>query len=220
MPILQAVNLTKYYGNDPNVVKALNGVNLSVEKGEFLSIVGTSGSGKSTLLHILGGLDNPTSGKVFIENKDIYLLNDTSRAIFRRRNVGFVFQNYNMIPILNIYENVILPVKLDGNDVDKDFLDEIFSILKLNDRLDFLPHQLSGGQRQRAAIARALITKPAIIFADEPTGNLDNKTSQEVMGLFKISSNHYNQTIIMITHDEEIAQLSDRIIRIEDGIIV
>ena len=220
MPILEAVNLKKYYGENSNMVKALNGVSLSIEKGEFLSIIGTSGSGKSTLMHILGGLDKPTYGDVYINNKNIYSLSNISRVVFRRRNIGFVFQNYNLIPTLNVYENIILPLKLDGSEVDKEFLKEISSILKLEDRMDFLPHQLSGGQRQRAAIARALITKPAIIFADEPTGNLDSKTSQDVLSLLKVTSQHYNQTIVMITHDQEIAQLSDRTIRIEDGIIV
>ena len=220
MPILEAVNLKKYYGENSNMVKALNGVSLSIEKGEFLSIIGTSGSGKSTLMHILGGLDKPTYGDVYINNKNIYSLSNISRVVFRRRNIGFVFQNYNLIPTLNVYENIILPLKLDGSEVDKKFLKEISSILKLEDRMEFLPHQLSGGQRQRAAIARALITKPAIIFADEPTGSLDSRTSQDVLSLLKVTSQHYNQTIVMITHDQEIAQLSDRTIRIEDGIIV
>lgn len=220
MPILEAVNLKKYYGENANMVKALNGVSLSIEKGEFLSIIGTSGSGKSTLMHILGGLDKPTYGDVYINNKNIYSLSNISRVVFRRRNIGFVFQNYNLIPTLNVYENIILPLKLDGSQVDKKFLKEISSILKLEDRMEFLPHQLSGGQRQRAAIARALITKPAIIFADEPTGSLDSRTSQDVLSLLKVTSQHYNQTIVMITHNQEIAQLSDRTIRIEDGIIV
>ena len=196
---------------------ALDGVDLSVETGEFVSIVGTSGSGKSTLLHMLGGLDRPTSGKVYVDSQDIFALRDDALTIFRRRKIGFVFQSYNLVPVLNVYENIVLPIELDGNPVDQDYVRQIISVLGLDAMQTRLPSQLSGGQQQRVAIARALATKPAIILADEPTGNLDSRTSQDVLSLMKVTSTQFGQTIVMITHNEEIAQLSDRIIRIEDG---
>lgn len=220
MAILQTNNLKKYYDNNSAIVKALDGVNLTVEHGDFVSIVGTSGSGKSTLLHMLGGLDTPTSGSVIVDGKELSKMNDEELTIFRRRNIGFVFQNYNLVPILNVYENIVLPVELDGSKVDKEFMDKIINMLKLEEKLNNLPSNLSGGQQQRVAIARALVAKPAIILADEPTGNLDSRTSQDVLGLLKLTSHQFNQTIVMITHNNEIAQLSDRIIRIEDGKIV
>ncbi|HCL50185.1 MAG TPA: ABC transporter ATP-binding protein [Clostridiaceae bacterium] len=202
------------------MTKALDGVSLTAEQGEFVAVVGTSGSGKSTLLHILGGLDNPTSGNVEVDGKDLSKMDDEQLTIFRRRNIGFVFQNYNLIPILNVYENIVLPVELDGEKVDKEFVEKIVQMLGLTEKLYSLPNNLSGGQQQRVAIARALAAKPAIILADEPTGNLDSKTSQEVLGLLKMTGQQFHQTIIMITHNNEIAQLADRIIRIEDGKIV
>lgn len=214
---LETVDLKKVYGSKETEVRALDGVNISVEKGEFVAIVGTSGSGKSTLLHMLGGLDRPTSGKVFVDGKDIFSLKDEALTIFRRRKIGFVFQNYNLVPVLNVYENIVLPVKLDGAAPDKDYIDSIIETLGLGAKLNNLPNNLSGGQQQRVAIARALASKPAIILADEPTGNLDSKTSQDVLGLLKITGQKFSQTIVMITHNEEIAQLADRIIRIEDG---
>ena len=227
MAILKTENLKKYYGKDTTLVKALNGVDLEVGKGEFLSIVGTSGSGKSTLLHMLGGLDRPTSGKVYVDGKDIFKLKDEELTIFRRRKIGFVFQNYNLVPILNVYENIVLPMELDGTRVDKKYVKEVIKTLGLQEKIYSLPSQLSGGQQQRVAIARALASKPAIaralaakpaiILADEPTGNLDSVTSQDVLSLMKITSQRYGQTMVMITHNEEIAQMSDRIIRIEDG---
>ncbi|WP_333859286.1 ABC transporter ATP-binding protein [Clostridium sp.] len=220
MDILKADKLKKYYGSGDNVVKALDGVSITVEDGEFVSIVGTSGSGKSTLLHMLGGLDKPTSGSVIVDGKELSLMNDESLTVFRRRNIGFIFQNYNLVPILNVYENIVLPIELDGSKVDKDFIDSIVKMLKLEEKLNVLPNNLSGGQQQRVAIARALAAKPAIILADEPTGNLDSRTSQDVIGLLKATSNEFHQTIVMITHNEEIAQLSDKIIHIEDGKIV
>lgn len=220
MNILETNNLKKYYGGEANKVRALDGVNLTVEQGEFVAIVGTSGSGKSTLLHMLGGLDRPTSGKVLIDGKDIFALKDDTLTIFRRRKIGFIFQNYNLVPILNVYENITLPIELDGNKVDQAFVAEIAATLGLESKLYSLPNNLSGGQQQRVAIARALATKPAIILADEPTGNLDSKTSMDVLGLLKVTSKQFNQTIVMITHNEEIAQLADRVIRIEDGTIV
>lgn len=220
MALVEVQNVKKFYRKKPNLIKALNGVNLKVEKGEFVSIVGTSGSGKSTLLNIIGGLDKPTEGKVIIDNKNICEMDENSRTIFRRRNIGFIFQMYNLIPILTVKENILLPINLDGNYIDQEFLDKIISLLKLEDRMDFMPNELSGGQQQRVAIARALVTKPSIILADEPTGNLDSKTSQEVLGLLKLSKEWLNQTIVMITHNEEIAQLASRIVRIEDGLIV
>ncbi len=220
MIILKTENLKKYYDEDVNLVKALDGIDMEVEKGKFVSIVGTSGSGKSTLLHMLGGLDRATEGKVYVDGKDIFSMTDDELTVFRRRNIGFIFQNYNLVPILNVYENIIFPIELDGNKIDKDYLDNIIKTLGLSEKINNLPNNLSGGQQQRVAIARALATKPAIILADEPTGNLDSKTSQEVLGLLKITSEKFNQTIVMITHNEEIAQLADRIIRIEDGKIV
>lgn len=220
MNILQAADLTKIYGSGENAVHALDGVNFSVEKGEFVSIVGTSGSGKSTLLHMLGGLDRPTSGSVTVDGKEIFSLKDEALTIFRRRKIGFVFQNYNLVPVLNVYENIVLPIQLDGKEPDMPYIDSIIETLGLKSKLKNLPNNLSGGQQQRVAIARALAAKPAIILADEPTGNLDSKTSQDVLGLLKVSGKKYTQTIVMITHNEEIAQLADRIIRIEDGRIV
>lgn len=220
MNILQAKDLTKIYGSGENAVYALNGVNFSVEKGEFVAVVGTSGSGKSTLLHMLGGLDRPTSGSVTVDGKEIFSLKDEALTIFRRRKIGFVFQNYNLVPVLNVYENIVLPVQLDGKVPDAAYIDSIIETLGLEMKLQNLPNNLSGGQQQRVAIARALASKPAIILADEPTGNLDSKTSQDVLGLLKVTSQKYAQTIVMITHNEEIAQLADRIIRIEDGKIV
>ena len=220
MNILKTSELKKYYGAGANLVKALDGVVLNVEPGEFVAIVGTSGSGKSTLLHMLGGLDNPTSGSVEVSGKELSKMDDDQLTIFRRRNIGFIFQNYNLVPILNVYENIVLPIELDGEKPDKAFIDKIVKMLGLTEKLNNLPNNLSGGQQQRVAIARALATKPAIILADEPTGNLDSKTSQEVLGLLKMTSQQFHQTIVMITHNNEIAQLADRIIRIEDGRIV
>lgn len=220
MIILKTEKLKKYYDENINLVKALDGVDLEIKKGEFVSIVGTSGSGKSTLLHMLGGLDRATEGKVYVDDKDIFSMNDDELTVFRRRNIGFIFQNYNLVPILNVYENIVLPIELDGNKIDTYHLDNIIKTLGLSEKINNLPNNLSGGQQQRVAIARALATKPAIILADEPTGNLDSKTSQEVIGLLKITSEKFNQTIVMITHNEEIAQLADKIIRIEDGKIV
>ncbi|ALP04518.1 ABC transporter ATP-binding protein [Clostridioides difficile] len=220
MSILQVINLKKYYEQSSNITKALDGVTLSIEKGEFISIVGTSGSGKSTLLNMMGGLDNPTSGKVIIKGKELSTMTDEQLTIFRRRNIGFIFQNYNLVPLLNVYENIILPIGLDGETIDKDFINEIINMLSLEEKLYDMPSNLSGGQQQRVAIARALVTKPAIILADEPTGNLDSRTSSDVLSLLKVTSKKFNQTIVMITHNNEIAQLTDRIIRIEDGKIV
>lgn len=217
MEILYAQDLKKVYGSGKNIVRALDGVSLSVEKGEFVAIVGTSGSGKSTLLHMLGGLDRPTSGKVVVDGKDIFALGDEALTIFRRRKIGFVFQAYNLVPVLNVYENIVLPIQLDGGKVESSFVVQIAQVLGLEKRLDALPNQLSGGQQQRVAIARALASKPAILLADEPTGNLDSKTSQDVMSLLKVCGQKFGQTIVMITHNEEIAQLADRIVRIEDG---
>lgn len=220
MPILITQGLKKYYGNEPNIVRALDGVDLTVEAGEFVAVVGMSGSGKSTLLNMLGGLDKPTEGTVIVDGHELGKMSDEELTIFRRRNVGFVFQNYNLVPILNVYENIVLPIELDGNTVDKKFIDEIIDILGLSERKNSFPNMLSGGQQQRVAIARALATKPSILLADEPTGNLDSKTSQDVLGVLKMTSTKFHQTIVMITHNEQIAQLSDRIIRIEDGKIV
>lgn len=220
MSILQAKDLKKIYGSGENAVHALDGVNLAVEKGEFVAIVGTSGSGKSTLLHMLGGLDRPTSGDVVVDGKPIFAFKDEQLTIFRRRKIGFVFQAYNLVPVLNVYENIVLPIELDGEKVDKNFVNQITATLGLDGRLNALPNQLSGGQQQRVAIARALAAAPAIILADEPTGNLDSRTSQDVLSLLKVTSQKFAQTIVMITHNEEIAQLADRIIRIEDGRIV
>ena len=220
MSILQTIDLKKYYGTEPNITRALDGVNFSVEDGEFVAVVGTSGSGKSTLLHMMGGLDTPTSGNVIVRDKELSKMNDEQLTIFRRRNIGFIFQNYNLVPILNVYENIVLPVELDGDTVDQKFLDEIVHLLGLEDKLKNMPNNLSGGQQQRVAIARALITKPAIVLADEPTGNLDSKTSAEVLGLIKRTSAEFRQTVVMITHNNDIARLADRIVRIEDGKIV
>lgn len=220
MSILKTINLVKMYGQEPNIVKALDNVSIEINEGEFVAIIGTSGSGKSTLLNMLGGLDKPTSGETIICNKTISRLNDEEMTIFRRRNIGFVFQNYNLVPVLNVYENIVLPIELDGSKIDTNYVDSIINILGLNDKLTNMPNNLSGGQQQRVAIARALATKPAIILADEPTGNLDSKTSMDVIGLLKVTSKKFNQTMVMITHNEEIAQLADRIIRIEDGKVV
>lgn len=220
MNVLQTDDLKKYYGTGENQVKALDSIDLAVDQGEFLAVVGTSGSGKSTLLHMLGGLDRPTSGKVYVDGKDISGLKDDTLCIFRRRKIGFVFQSYNLVPVLNVYENIVFPVELDGNEVDRDYVERVIGVLGLKDKLDSLPSQLSGGQQQRVAIARALASKPAILLADEPTGNLDSKTSQDVLGLLKVTGEKFGQTIVMITHNEEIAQLADRIVRIEDGRIV
>ena len=220
MSILETNNLRKIYGTGDTAVKALDGVSLKVEQGEFVAIVGTSGSGKSTLLHMLGGLDRPTSGSVTMDGKDIFSLKDEALTIFRRRKIGFVFQSYNLVPVLNVYENIVLPIQLDGRQPDKSFLHRIVKTLGLEGRLDALPGQLSGGQQQRVAIARALAAAPAILLADEPTGNLDSKTSQDVLSLLKVTGQKFSQTIVMITHNEEIAQMADRILRIEDGRIV
>ena len=220
MNILSVRNLKKYYNTGENTVKALDGIDLDICKGEFLAVVGTSGSGKSTLLHMLGGLDNPTSGEVIIDGRNISGLSRDELTVYRRRKIGFVFQNYNLLPLMNVYENIVLPIKLDGIKPDNDYIEEILKLLKLEDKKYFMPNQLSGGQQQRVALARALAIKPAIILADEPTGNLDSRTSQDVLGLIKISSQNLAQTIVMITHNEEIAQMADKIIRIEDGKIV
>ena len=220
MEILKTVDLKKYYGSGENQVKALDGVNLSVEEGEFVSVVGTSGSGKSTLLHMLGGLDYATSGSVFVSGKEIFKLNESELTIFRRRNIGFIFQNYNLVSMLNVYKNVVLPIRLDGNKPDDEFIGKILSLLGLTEKSRNRPNQLSGGQQQRVAIARALASKPKIVLADEPTGNLDSRTSAEVIGLLQMTNREFNQTIIMITHNEEIAQQADRIIHLEDGRVV
>ena len=220
MNILSVRHLKKYYNTGENTVKALDGIDLDICKGEFLAVVGTSGSGKSTLLHMLGGLDNPTSGEVIIDGRNISGLSRDELTVYRRRKIGFVFQNYNLLPLMNVYENIVLPIKLDGIKPDNDYIEEVLKLLKLEDKKYFMPNQLSGGQQQRVALARALAIKPAIILADEPTGNLDSRTSQDVLGLIKISSQNLAQTIVMITHNEEIAQMADRIIRIEDGKIV
>ena len=220
MTVLQTKELKKYYGTGETQVKALDGVNLTVEQGEFLAIVGTSGSGKSTLLHMLGGLDRPTSGQVLVDGKDIFSLKDEALTIFRRRKIGFVFQSYNLVPVLSVWENIVLPIQLDGGRVDQNYLKEVVRTLGLEKKLENLPSQLSGGQQQRVAIARALAAKPAILLADEPTGNLDSKTSQDVLSLLKVSGQKFGQTMVMITHNEEIAQMADRIIRIEDGRVV
>ena len=220
MTILQTKDLRKIYGAGDTEVRALDGVDLTVEKGEFVAVVGTSGSGKSTLLHMLGGLDRPTSGTVTVDGREIFALKDEELTIFRRRKIGFVFQNYNLVPVLNVYENIVLPIQLDGRAEDRDYVDQIIETLGLERKLRSLPNNLSGGQQQRVAIARALAAKPAILLADEPTGNLDSKTSQDVMGLLKVTSQRFAQTIVMITHNEEIAQMADRIVRIEDGRII
>ena len=217
MNILETKSLKKYYGKDANLVKAVDGIDLSIEEGKFVAIVGSSGSGKTTLLHMMGGLDRPTEGKVFIDNKDIHSMDDESLAIFRRRKVGFVFQSYNLIPVLNVWENITLPIEFDLKIVDNEFIEELMTTLNIYDKKNALPNQLSGGQQQRVAIARALATRPAIVLADEPTGNLDSKTSLEVINLLKQSVRKYHQTLVMITHDEKLAQMADRIVRIEDG---
>ena len=220
MSILQTTELKKYYGAKPNITKALDGVNLSVEQGEFVAIVGTSGSGKSTLLNMIGGLDVPTSGKVIVDGRDLSTLKDEQLTVFRRRKIGFIFQNYNLVPVLNVFENIVLPVELNGGRVDTNFLNEVVGFLGLKDKMNSMPNNLSGGQQQRVAIARALAARPTIVLADEPTGNLDSKTSVDVLSLMKTSSYKFKQTLVMITHNNEIAQLADRIIRIEDGKIV
>ena len=220
MAILQTENLKKYYGSGDTQVRALDGVDLAVENGEFVAIVGTSGSGKSTLLHMLGGLDRPTSGRVTVDGKDIFSLKDEALTIFRRRKIGFVFQSYNLVPVLSVYENIVLPVELDGRRPDQDYLQEVIAVLGLEKKRNSRPNQLSGGQQQRVAIARALAAKPAILLADEPTGNLDSRTSQDVLGLMKVAGQKFSQTMVMITHNEEIAQMADRIVRIEDWRIV
>ena len=220
MTILETKDLRKVYGSGDTEVRALDGVDLTVEKGEFVAVVGTSGSGKSTLLHMLGGLDRPTGGTVTVDGRELSALKDEELTIFRRRKIGFVFQNYNLVPVLNVYENIVLPIQLDGNAPDRDYVDQIIETLGLGNKLQNLPNNLSGGQQQRVAIARALAAKPAIILADEPTGNLDSATSLDVMGLLKVTAQKFSQTIVMITHNEELAQMADRIIRIEDGRIV
>ena len=220
MSILQTTDLKKYYGAEPNITRALDGVTFSVEEGEFVAIVGTSGSGKSTLLNMMGGLDIPTSGSVRVRNQELADMDEERLTIFRRRNIGFIFQNYNLSPILNVYENIVLPVELDGDTADKKFMEVVISMLGLTDKLYNMPNNLSGGQQQRVAIARALVAKPAIVLADEPTGNLDSHTSADVLGLLQRTSNELHQTIVMITHNDSIAQLADRIIRIEAGRIV
>ena len=217
MSILELRNVEKIYGEKDNQVKALRNINLKVEEGEFVAIVGTSGSGKSTCLNLIGGLDNPTSGQIFIKNKEIGSLSRKELTIFRRRNIGFVFQNYNLVPVLNVYENIVLPIELDGKHPDQKYVKRIVQTLGLENKVNSLPSHLSGGQQQRVAIARALAAKPAILLCDEPTGNLDSKTSLDVMGLLKVTSRQFEQTIVMITHNEEIAQMADEIIRIEDG---
>ena len=220
MNILKTSNLKKYYGNGENLVKAIDNANIDIKEGEFVAIVGKSGSGKSTLLHMMGGLDNPTEGKVYINDKDIFSLKEEELAIFRRKNIGFIFQNFNLIPSLNVWENITLPVGIDGKEINKPFVTDIINSLGLESKVDALPNTLSGGQQQRVAIARALVARPAIILADEPTGNLDSKTSDEVMSLLKTMIKKYNQTLVMITHDETIAQMADRVIYIEDGKVV
>lgn len=219
MAVLQVKDLKKYYGNKPNIIKALDGVSLTVEKGEFIAVVGPSGSGKSTLLHMIGGLDTPSSGNIIIEKQNLRGNND-DLTIFRRTHIGFIFQNYNLVPILNVYNNIVLPLHLDGRQVDQQFLDEVLTYLELEDKKDRMPNSLSGGQQQRVAIARALITKPSVILADEPTGNLDSETSKKVLQLLRETSKKYDQTIIMITHDLEMAKQADRIVKIIDGKII
>jgi len=218
--ILETTDLKKYYGTEPNLTRALDGVNFTVEEGEFVAVVGTSGSGKSTLLHLVGGLDTPTSGTVTVRGQALDAMSDEQLTIFRRRNIGFVFQHYNLVPMLNVYENIVLPVELDGETPDPAFLQEVVGMLGLEEKLTSMPHQLSGGQQQRVAIARALMAKPALILADEPTGNLDSRTSADVLALLQGTIRAFSQTLVMITHNPEIAQLAHRIVRIEDGRIV
>lgn len=220
MKIIQTIGVEKTYGQGDTKVQALRGINLSINRGEFLAIVGTSGSGKSTLLHILGGLDQPTKGEVKVHGKNIEKLNDEALTIFRRRNIGFVFQKYNLVPMLTVWENIVVPILLDKKKINKEYISELITLLRLTDKINSHPNELSGGQQQRVAIARALATKPVIIFADEPTGNLDSKTGQDVLGLLRITSKKFKQTMVIITHDEEVAQLADRIIRMEDGILI
>lgn len=220
MVVLETKNLKKIYGKGENEVHALAGIDISINKGEFVAVVGTSGSGKTTLLHMLGGLDYPTEGKVFVDGKDIFSLKDEELTIFRRRKIGFIFQSFNLIPSLSVYENIVLPIHLDGNKPDEEYVNHVIEILKLQEKIKSMPNQLSGGQQQRVAIARALATKPSIVLADEPTGNLDSRTSQDVIGLLKVTSERFSQTIVMITHNEEIAQIGNRILRIEDGKLV
>lgn len=220
MEILSAKDLCKSYGSGENSVQALNHVSISVENGEFVAVIGTSGSGKSTLLNLLGGLDTPTSGEVLVSGKKLFQMNEEARTIFRRRNIGFVFQNYNLVPVLNVYENIVLPIELDGTKVDTEYVKTILHTLGLEQKVQAIPNQLSGGQQQRVAIARALAAKPAILLADEPTGNLDSKTGMDVIALLKMTSQAFHQTIVMITHNEEIALMADRMIRIEDGKVV
>lgn len=220
MNVVETIDLKKYYGTEPNITYALDGINFTVEQGEFVAVVGTSGSGKSTLLHMIGALDTPTYGSVIVQGRELAKKNEEELTIFRRRNIGFIFQSYNLVPMLNVYENIVLPIELDGNRVDHKFMDEVVQMLALEDKLRSMPNQLSGGQQQRVAIARALIIKPTIVLADEPTGNLDSKTSFNVLGLLKRTSREFDQTIVMITHNNEIAQLADRIVRIEDGKII
>ena len=220
MHILETTDLKKYYGTEPNLTRALDGVNFTVEEGEFVAVVGTSGSGKSTLLHLVGGLDTPTSGTVTVRGQALDAMNDEQLTIFRRRNIGFVFQHYNLVPMLNVYENIVLPVELDGETPDPAFLQEVVGMLGLEEKLTSMPHQLSGGQQQRVAIARALMAKPALILADEPTGNLDSRTSADVLALLQGTIRAFSQTLVMITHNPEIAQLAHRIVRLEDGRIV
>ena len=220
MSVLQTIDLKKYYGTEPNIVRALDGVNFSVDEGEFVAVIGASGSGKSTLLNMMGGLDTPTSGRVIVRGQDLAGMDDEALTLFRRRNIGFVFQNYNLVPMLSVQENIVLPVELDGHTAESSFLEDIVSMLGLKDRLYAMPNTLSGGQQQRVAIARALITKPAIILADEPTGSLDSQTSADVLELLRRSSRQFHQTVVMITHNDAIARLADRIVRIGDGRIV
>lgn len=220
MEILSAKDLCKSYGSGENSVQALNHISISVENGEFVAVIGTSGSGKSTLLNLLGGLDTPTSGEVLVSGKKLFQMNEEARTIFRRRNIGFVFQNYNLVPVLNVYENIVLPIELDGSKVDTEYVKTILHTLGLEQKVQAMPNQLSGGQQQRVAIARALAAKPAILLADEPTGNLDSKTGMDVIALLKMTSQAFHQTIVMITHNEEIALMADRMIRIEDGKVV
>lgn len=220
MKILEVIDIKKYYGQNENITKALDGISLTVETGEFVSIIGTSGSGKSTLLNMIGGLDIPTSGRIIVDNKDLSIMKDEQLTIFRREKIGFIFQNYNLVPVLNVYQNIVLPIELDGKKPDEKFMSEVLHILDLGDKLNNIPNNLSGGQQQRVAIARAVVSKPAVVLADEPTGNLDSRTSVEVLRLLKATNQKFNQTIVMITHNNEIARLADRVIRIEDGKIV